>query len=32
MYDFLENYEKENYSQENLGTKDNKIALTKTKF
>lgn len=32
MYDFLENYEKENYIEENIGTKDNKIALYKIKF
>ena len=32
MYDFLDNYEKENYSEENMGIKDNKITLTKLKF
>lgn len=32
MYDFLDNYEKENYSEENMGLKDNKISLTKIRF
>ena len=32
MYDFLDNYEKENYNEENMGLKDNKISLTKIRF
>jgi serine/threonine protein kinase len=32
LYDFLQNFEKETYSEENMGLKDNKINLTKINF